>query len=744
MSQLDVVVTRQGAARRPAPRGAAGPWPRILEESPTIALRFMCYLIGLACLSLAGLASVSLGAVLQGAPLQRYVAALMVACLTMGLACFYLAGRATPPRWLRRLWPHRHRLLRTTLATTLCAAAVSIGALAALPLTVLQPHHYANDAVAATDCATHLFLQGRNPYAAFNLGDCFARHGLDGRYTTPLQAGSFAHIRLYPTPANLLHAFARMQAGHVRHPTMFESFFNYPAGAFLLPAPFAALGWTDLSTFNLLWAILAYGVLLRLAPHDWRPWLLVMACANTALWTNLLGGQSNVLDGFLILMGWVTWRRSWPSALLMGVAVATRQDAWLFAPFYLILTGQLFSWRVAGLRLAIIGGVFYLINAPFFVVSPDSWLHGVLGPMTDPMFPLGGGIIALATSGASPLWPRPVYLGLQLAALAACLILYARTCRGQPWTGPALAMIPVLFAWRSLFSYFYVALPLLCLWAFVEIVSASYNKRRVAQDPAPTWATAPVGLLQIDAAYVATRRIPSVVPRAAPWAKAADHASRQRTQNMPLRFSALPPVVGPRLIVGGLIAILMAACIGQSGSRWFGPIGPAPPAPTSSISWPGGQELAALTRPASRLDHVDLTGASAGDKVLVTSLQGIANRPKIVGARKRDLQVKGSPLPCLRLHRQLAAVRARDAPRQIQPQAKPLRVRSAREAVEEPRQPLGRDAGSTVLHGHPGHLSAAARLHAQPDGHRRVGWRVLESVDQEIVECLSEPHRIGP
>jgi hypothetical protein len=496
MSQLDVAVPRQDAARHPLAQYAVNLWAQILDERPAIVLRFMCYLAGLACWSLTGLACVTVTSVLQGALLQRYLAALMVACLTMGLACFYLAGRATPPRWLFRLWPHRHRLLHTTLATTLCATAVSIGALAALPLTVLQPHHYANDAVAATECATHLFLQGHNPYAAFNLGDCFARHDLNGLYTTPLQAGSFARIRIYPTQSDLLHTFARVQAGHVRHPAMFESFFNYPAGAFLLPAPFAALGWTDLSTFNLLWAILAYWVLMRLAPHDWRPWLLAMACANTALWTNLPGGQSNVLDGFLILMGWVTWRRSWPSALLMGVAVATRQDAWLFAPFYLILTGRLFGWRVAGLRLAVIGGVFSLINAPFFASSPSAWLHSVLGPLTDPMFPLGGGIIALATSGALPLWPHSVYFELELAALVACLTLYVHTCRSQPWSGPVLALVPVLFAWRSLFSYFYVALPLVCLWAFLETVSAYRNERSVVREPAYTWAAGPDDPLQ--------------------------------------------------------------------------------------------------------------------------------------------------------------------------------------------------------------------------------------------------------
>ena len=309
MSQLDVAVPRQDAARHPLAQYAASLWARILDERPAIALRFMCYLAGLACFSVVS--------VLQGALAQRAGAVLMVACLITGLVCFYLACRATAPHWLYRLWRHRHGLLPATVGAALCAAAVSVGALAAMPLTVLQPHHYANDAVAATECATHLFLQGHNPYAAFNLGDCFARHGLTGVYTTPLQVGAFAHIRIYPTQPDLLRAFARVQHDHVQHPVMFESFFNYPAGAFLLPAPFAALGWLDLSTFNLLWAILAYGVLMQWAPHGWRPWLLAMACANTALWTNLAGGQSNVLDGFLILTGWATWRRSWLSTMLI-------------------------------------------------------------------------------------------------------------------------------------------------------------------------------------------------------------------------------------------------------------------------------------------------------------------------------------------------------------------------------------------------------------------------------------------
>jgi hypothetical protein len=72
-----------------------------------------------------------------------------------------------------------------------------------------------------------------------------------------------------------------------------------------------------------------------------------------------------------------------------------------------------------------------------------------------------------------PLWPRFVYAGLELAALVACLLLYVRICRRQPGTGPVLALIPVVFAWRSLFTYFYVALPMLSLWVFLALAVGS-------------------------------------------------------------------------------------------------------------------------------------------------------------------------------------------------------------------------------------------------------------------------------
>jgi hypothetical protein len=127
------------------------------------------------------------------------------------------------------------------------------------------------------------------------------------------------------------------------------------------------------------------------------------------------------------------------------------------------------------------------------------------------MYPLGEGVIALATSGVLPLWPRFVYAGLELATLVACLLLYVRICRRQPGTGPVLALIPVAFAWRSLFTYF-VALPMLSLWVFLATLSADRGEpqsrdARSALPPDRAYARRPHGAAgQDDPGQVRTAR----------------------------------------------------------------------------------------------------------------------------------------------------------------------------------------------------------------------------------------------
>lgn len=71
----------------------------------------------------------------------------------------------------------------------------------------------------------------------------------------------------------------------------------------------------------------------------------------------------------------------------MGVAIATKQVAWFYMLFYLVLLIKIFDWKKAGTALLISGGVFLAFNGVFIVQDPALWLHSLLAPMADKLFP---------------------------------------------------------------------------------------------------------------------------------------------------------------------------------------------------------------------------------------------------------------------------------------------------------------------------------------------------------------------
>src|SRR5207244_10761100 len=109
-------------------------------------------------------------------------------------------------------------------------------------------------------------------------------------------------------------------------------------------------------------------------------------------------------------------------------------------------------------------GIFVAANAPFIVHDPASWVLGLMTPLVEPMFPRGAGLIFLSTNGGAPLLPSIVYAVLEIAALALSIVVAWRARRTSPELGAVLAVLPLFFAWRSLFSYFFL-LPLLALAA---------------------------------------------------------------------------------------------------------------------------------------------------------------------------------------------------------------------------------------------------------------------------------------
>jgi len=449
------------------------------DEGPAWNLRLVGYLGGLSCFS----AVTVIGRWMRDGLDRHPGTALITLCVVVGLLLFLGACRATTPGPPSRLLAHSRWLVALGLVPVLWLCVFGVGVIAQYPRDLAKPHHYQNDAITNISCAARLALGGRNPYTDFYLVDCLSQHGLNGRYTTPLQAGEYAGIRsypYYPHAGDLRRVFDQAKRLHLQRPAEFESFFSYPAGAFVFVAPFIALGWNDLSSYFLLWIVLAYLWIAWWTPRRLWPWLPALALGNVAVWDEVSGGASDTLDVFLILAGWSLWRRPWLSALLMGAAVTARQQGWFVALFYAILVGRVYGPRALAQRVAIMAAVFGAVNLPYFLPAPGAWVDGVFGPLKDPMFPLGAGLVALGRQDLLPLWPRGVYTALELVALAGAALWYARVCRRHPATGLVLALAPLALAYRSLFTYL-MPLATFCLWAVV----AALPSRRSDHCPDP-------------------------------------------------------------------------------------------------------------------------------------------------------------------------------------------------------------------------------------------------------------------
>src|SRR5205807_2815358 len=138
------------------------------------------------------------------------------------------------------------------------------------------------------------------------------------------------------------------------------------------------------------------------------------------------------------------------------------------ALFYLLATAQRLGWRAAIRRAAEAVGVFAIADLPFVLHDPASWLAGVAAPVADPMFPRGAGLIFLVLNGVLPLWPPLAYTVLEAGAFFMCIAIAWRTRRTSPELGAVLALVPLYFAYRSLFSYFFL-LPLFAFAAFARM-----------------------------------------------------------------------------------------------------------------------------------------------------------------------------------------------------------------------------------------------------------------------------------
>lgn len=373
----------------------------------------------------------------------------------------------------------QRRAHRLAWAFVTLMALVGLGWLTGVPRARSHdwtPYH--NDAIAINECAAKLVLHGRNPYSELDLYECYGERRLGPDRTTPLRRGLFADVAVYPSDAELDAAWAaaieRCEGqrpgveGGKAHCDEQEFVWrpSYPALSFLLIVPWVALGWdTNFLYVGCLLAAMAV-VLVRAGP-GLRPFVLTALLGATSLAAFTVGGSGDLLYALPVAVAWLWRERRW-SALALGIAVAAKQLAWFFAPFYLMQVAARSGWREAARRAGVAAAVFAAANLPFVLADPLAWYLGIVTPLAEPMFPRGAGLVFLSTNGVIPLWPASAYLVVEAAAGIGVVLLAWRTRHSSPELGAVLPMIPLFFAWRSLFSYFFL-LPLFALAAVVRM-----------------------------------------------------------------------------------------------------------------------------------------------------------------------------------------------------------------------------------------------------------------------------------
>jgi len=345
--------------------------------------------------------------------------------------------------------PHAHHRLfeHLTFATALVVVTVTNGPVLA------ATKYFSTDSAAFNQAATQLLVKGRNPYAAvFRPWMLQLNHPAD--FWTYTLSGT--HVDKV----------------------------SYPAGAFLLQAPFQLLGvhhlgadWVDL----LAWLVAA--VILYVVSPPYTKWLSpLLLLASLFTFTFVHGGTDALFVPFMMLaaLRWddfVTrlgprWT-AWLGPVALGVACSIKQTPWFAVPFFLLVIALEARRHGVGVvrtltrYSSLVAAPFFAINIVFIAWSPSAWFHGVLLPLTQPLVPDGQGLVSLATHG----FVRVVHpLDLEIAgamflvALMAVLVAWYPKMK-QTWL---FALPIVLFVpSRSFSSYLVDFVPA----AFVAVVS---------------------------------------------------------------------------------------------------------------------------------------------------------------------------------------------------------------------------------------------------------------------------------
>jgi hypothetical protein len=196
-----------------------------------------------------------------------------------------------------------------------------------------------NDASALSLQAVESLLHGQNPYARSNIIRALSKYNASYDRVTPLRTGSLSKVFPAPQDSQLEQIWNKANHHPDLIPVELESRVCYPAASFLLPAPFIFLGIEDIRVVYAIFFFAGLAYAIWVIPKEKRLLFIGVALISLELWNSLAdGGELGNLCFPFLMVAWLAINKNlWLSAICMGLAVATKQTAWFFVPFYLIL-----------------------------------------------------------------------------------------------------------------------------------------------------------------------------------------------------------------------------------------------------------------------------------------------------------------------------------------------------------------------------------------------------------------------
>ncbi|HZC06327.1 MAG TPA: hypothetical protein VE338_11885 [Ktedonobacterales bacterium] len=437
-------------------------------SGPPISLRYVAVALSAALLAIEGVSSLGLALPTTGSGALRM--ALDVA-LALALAVVAAARIPAPPA-IARLYARMRPLAVVGALLLLFVTGLALINTARLILFTAPPHYFVTDVVGFTDECARLTLAGRNCYTS-PTGFVEALRRFPYVTPSPLRGHVFGVGADYPSHSDVSAVERRYLADPSATPGAFDprTLTSYPALSFLLYVPLVWLGLPDILLLNLLVFVALAVWLVARAPRHERVWTTVAFSAALPLLLYSLIADTEVVALAFLLLAWRFRERRWVSAIALGLGCAFRQYCWFFAPFLLLDALLHHGWREAVRRAFITLGAFLVPNLPYLIASPGAWWASLWLPISEPLFPLGVGLVALSKGHLLPYAPTALYTTLEVIALLLCLWAQWRWRARLREAVPLLALIPLYFAWRSLPNYFAIA-PLLALFAIGALLHA--------------------------------------------------------------------------------------------------------------------------------------------------------------------------------------------------------------------------------------------------------------------------------